>query len=256
VTSSPTVSGAAQPVESCRRLLVVTDATRAGRNGLTLPFRDGMAVELVAGAAPPALTGFDVAVIDCELPDSEGLGNLIDALSRAIMPGGSLLVVLPATAGPLPPSRAILRRFPSMHWRGVETLNGQPCVVLQRTIPQHDGDEANAAPPGLLLATADATCRSALATVGSDAERRIADQSTRLLEDRRRAESALLQRLDAAIAELEEQRQRCQGRALVVAALSRRRTGRAVLAALRGGRRLSDRFRRRTNLQNRYQVHT
>jgi hypothetical protein len=221
------------------RLLVLTDSAHGGRNGLAMPFRDATVIALEPGDITRIEGEFDNAVIDRTPTDVASLDCAMSSATRALRRDGHLIVMLPAMQ-PSPQNEADPPALGGLVWRGLATLNNRPCAVL--SCRAATDSSADAWP---LLAAADLACRLASPPTCDGAghtpnARGVA--SPRQMEDRGSAEQALLREVDTLRNELEAERRRHRGLALVSTVLTRRRPGRAMVGAVRKCRRLASRL--------------
>lgn len=214
-------------------LLVLTDAQRGGRNALALPFRDATVIEVNEAETVEIQGRFDTVVIDRDSYDPRWLDSVATKILAALRPEGCLIVTL--QSGP-DASTAEPAALPGLAWQGLATLNAQPCAVLR------PGDaDAGSPDTGLLLATAATAVRL---TGGQSGETHGAEATLlRHVEARGRSEHALLLHLRALADELDLERRRHRGTALIRTVLGRSRAGRAALRVLRPAWRATNRLR-------------
>jgi hypothetical protein len=216
-------------------LLVVTDERRQGRDGLTLAFAEAVVVEVGDAATETLADGtFEAVLVDRERLDLAWLDASAAALRRAVAPGGRVLVALgptspePDSGGRVDDLAAASAPAPAVDafgWRGLTTVNGRPCAVL-------DPAEGGAGSTSLLLHAADAAGRLAVPAERGGPVITLSDAKIVLdqqVDGQRRSELALLAHLDALARELDRERAGRRAEATLKGTLRRYKLGRAAL---------------------------
>jgi hypothetical protein len=231
-----------------RDLLVLTGPHLFSHDVLGLPFRDATVVQANGEHDAEIAGSFDTVVVDQGSFDRTSVNAALARAARVLRADGRVVVVFPpanrdvATFHAPPAARDPTGRLApqsdaqsGLAWRGVGDLNGRLCAVLA-PVGVSDGP---AAPIAALLEAAHASFRLGVeraANEYADARRRLRHVEASLaqhIEETRRSEQALLRHLEVLVKELNEERRKHRGRALVHTVLNRHKTGRAVVRVLR-----------------------
>lgn len=212
-------------------LLVLTDAERCGRNALALPFQNATVIEVGTTGTIDIEGHFDAVVIDRSSYEPRWLDSVARSLVVALRPRGRVIVTLQAGGGAATTTEP--GALVGLVWHGLGTLGGQPCAVLRPSEPT----DADSAATKLLLTTAETAVRLAAARTADGYSGFTVEHAKAAmfqhLEERRRSERALVLHLEALAHELDQERRRYQGTALVRTVLRRSRAGRRLLRLLR-----------------------
>ncbi|GHJ50441.1 hypothetical protein Cs7R123_77830 [Catellatospora sp. TT07R-123] len=225
------------------KLLIVTDSSQPGRDGLAMPFQDAVVVHAEDGHATVA-GEFRSIVLDLD----DYRQPLLDSVLRVLRPGGLIALAVTGDSGP-ELARLVAQRAEGLSWVGVSAVGNRFCVVLAA---------APAQGPALLaerILTAAAsyevgTLRTQARLEGSEAA------LATLIDQRRLSEQALLRHIGQLIAELDDERARTRGMRLLTTLLKTNPPGRAIVAGARplkkvakGARKVVNRARRQIGFQ-------